>query len=444
MKEGARQFPDSPYIVRYSGFEQIVYPSSCLDEVKALGPSQASLMEYCAHCFFEGWALLGREIGALHGILGIDLARSLPARIHERQTVTKAAFDKVVGNCADWKSIRLYPSVQRLVASINGAGLLGPDVGSRPQWLNTFDMFIYSLMFALFSLNPSPRFIRPLFKYVAFAPNYLLYWRLKQIAKPVAERDLRTYHDAVAAGQTKPNNDNPSIGVWLAARYKPAERTVGKLAHDFIVTMFESMPTTSCTLYFILSDLALRPQVADELRTEINANLVDGKLPMTSLGELRKMDSFMREVTWTKVFSYMGVFRRTLKPIQLSIGPQVPAGAVICVDSYNIANSKERWGDPETFNSERFHALRQEPGHESRHQFASLDSDSASWGGGPQACPGRFFAENSIKIFLTHSILNYDIKFPDGVGKPVAGTMPNGSVMPDLMASILIRERSKT
>lgn len=133
-----------------------------------------------------------------------------------------------------------------------------------------------------------------------------------------------------------------------------------------------------------------------------------------------------------------------MKPIQPSIGPTVPAGAVICVDAYNIANSQDKWSDPETFDPMRFYNLRQQPGHENRHQFTSLDSDTAGWGGGRQACPGRFFAENSIKVFLSHLILDYEIKFPEGKGKPVVGTMPNGSVMPDMFAKIMIRERRKS
>ncbi|KAI8946241.1 cytochrome P450 [Xylaria longipes] len=444
LEEGARQFPNTPYIIRYAGFEQIVYPSSSFDEVKSLPVAQASLMEYFAHCFFEGWHFLGREIGALHGTLQVDLSRSLPARVHERQEVARKAFKSVVGPCPEWKSMRLYGTIQKLVAMTNTPALVGPELGADTRWLNGLDMFIYSLMFAIFALSPVPRMLRPIAKYMAWGPNWFVFWRLKRLAYPVVEQDLREYSNREKS-QTKSSDksatEKPRLGTWLAARYRPEDRAADRLAHDFIVTMFESMTTTVCTLYFILSELVLRPELADELRAEIKANLVDGQLPMSSLGELRNMDSFMREATRTNVFSYLAVFRRALKPLKLSIGPEVPAGAVICIDAYNMVKSQAKWGDPETFDPERFLKMRQQPGHENMHQFTSLDSDMPGWGGGPQACPGRFFAGNSIKVFLTHLLLNYDIKLPQGAAKPSVGSMPNGSVMPDLFARIMIRER---
>ncbi|KAF7540692.1 hypothetical protein G7054_g1182 [Neopestalotiopsis clavispora] len=471
MQEGCRQFPKSPYIIKYGGFEQIVYPSSSYNEVKTVPVSDASLMEYFAHCFFEGWHFLGREIGALHGALGVDLARSLPSRVADREDIARRAFDQVVGPCREWKSIRLYGSVQKLVAMTNAPALLGPELGTDKRWLNTFDMFIYSLMFALLTLNPVPHKLRPVFKYISFGPNWLLYQRLKRLARPTVETHLREYDLANKAESTSRRSDKSKhhLGGWLAARYKADELEPDRLAHDFIVTMFESMPTTTCTLYFILSELVLRPELADDLRAEVTASLNDGQLPSSQLGELRKMDSFIREATRTNIFSYrkfyapldhahpplnllpltrrivaVAVFRRALKPIKLSIGPEVPAGAVICIDAYNMVKSPEKWGNPDTFDPERFLKMRHQPGHENLHQFTSLDSDMPGWGGGPQACPGRVFAGNSIKIFLAHLLLNYDIKLPPGASKPAVGSMANGSVMPDLFAKIMIRERRKS
>lgn len=314
LEEGARQFPNTPYIIRYGGFEQIVYPSSSFGEVKSLPVAKASLMEYFAHCFFEGWHFLGREVGALHGTLGVDLARSLPARVRERESVAQRSFNSVVGPCPEWKSIRLYGNVQKLVAMTNAPMLVGPELGTDTRWLNSFNMFLYSLMFALFSLNPVPRLLRPVVKYVAFGPNWFLYRRLKRLAQPVVEQDLLKYVDKTESEVTseKLAEDNFRLGAWLAARYKSEDRTADRLAHDFIVTMFESLPTTTCTLYFILSELVLRPELADELRSELKDNLVDGQLPMSQLSELQKMDSFMREATRMNIFSYREFHQHSL------------------------------------------------------------------------------------------------------------------------------------
>jgi cytochrome P450 len=132
-----------------------------------------------------------------------------------------------------------------------------------------------------------------------------------------------------------------------------------------------------------------------------------------------------------------------LQPVKLSSGPKLPVGSLICVDAYHITNSTELWGNPDEFDAMRFHKLREQPDHENRHQFTSLDSDSPGWGGGVQGCPGRVFASITIKIILAHILSNYEIKLPPGKGKPSRGNMPNGSVSPNMFAHILIRERKE-
>lgn len=44
-----------------------------------------------------------------------------------------------------------------------------------------------------------------------------------------------------------------------------------------------------------MAELLIRPEVVDELRDEIGSVMVDGHLPQLYLGELKKLDSFMRE-----------------------------------------------------------------------------------------------------------------------------------------------------
>ncbi|KAK4224106.1 cytochrome P450, partial [Podospora fimiseda] len=129
--------------------------------------------------------------------------------------------------------------------------------------------------------------------------------------------------------------------------------------------------------------------------------------------------------------------------VDLSGGLLLRKGSLICVDAYHIVNSPELWENPETFDPMRFLKLRQKPGQENMHQFTSLGADSPGWGDGLQACPGRAFAGNTLKIILTELLINYDIKLPEGKGKPGRNSMPNGSMAPDMNARILIRKRQR-
>jgi len=131
-----------------------------------------------------------------------------------------------------------------------------------------------------------------------------------------------------------------------------------------------------------------------------------------------------------------------MQPLKLSVGPELPAGTNICVDAHHINFSTQLWGeDAATFDGLRHFRARQKPGNEQRFKFANLGNDAPGWGDGPQACPGRMFADNTIKIILAHLLTSYDFKFRDGEGKPAKGSMPNGSMYPNMSAKVMFKSR---
>lgn len=138
------------------------------------------------------------------------------------------------------------------------------------------------------------------------------------------------------------------------------------------------------------------------------------------------------------------LFRRVLAPVRMSVGPPLPAGALICVDAYTLTRDPARWGaDADSFDPKRFAKLRARPGQEGLHQFTSLGPDAPGWGDGLQACPGRTFAGNTIKIILAHILTHYDIQLAPGAEKPRRNSMPNGSMSPDMRAKIMLRRRKR-
>lgn len=70
--------------------------------------------------------------------------------------------------------------------------------------------------------------------------------------------------------------------------------------------------------------------------------------------------------------------------------------------------------EPEKFDGYRFLKRSQIQGHEKDSQFAATSVDHMGFGYGTQACPGRFFAVDVIKIVFSHILLKYDWKLPEG------------------------------
>lgn len=55
--------------------------------------------------------------------------------------------------------------------------------------------------------------------------------------------------------------------------------------------------------------------------------------------------------------------------------------------------------------------------------------------------PGRFFAANELKALLTHVVMNYDVRFPDGVQGRPANIVSGSNVVPNPTAKVMFRRR---
>ncbi|RYP38692.1 hypothetical protein DL768_010763 [Monosporascus sp. mg162] len=446
LDEGARRYPNDPYIISYAGYEYVVYPSSLFDEVKRLTAPKASAVDWFTQVLFQGWRLLGTDSSALHKTAAVDLARTLPRRVLQCQDEAKMACDASLGPVPEWQSFPLFSTVQQIVVTANSTGLVGPRLGSDKRWLNAVQRFPMALMVAVYISHTVPRLLRPMVSMLVYLPARALYWYMKTLVHFDARKDLQEYEDAIRDEKKesmiqKSFEKKFPMTAWLMSRYRPEERNLEQIKHDFVLAMFHATPSTSATLYCILSELVVRRTLIDELREELLQVMVDGRLPQTQLGELKKLDSFMRESARANLFQYLILFRKLREPVQLSVGPKLPAGSFICVDGHHLTTSEAIWKDPATFDPMRFLKLRQQEGQENWHQFTSLGSDPPIWGDGPQACPGRAYAGFIIKIILAHLLMHYDFQLAPGAGKPSRSWMPNGSMAPDMKARIMIRKR---
>lgn len=322
LAEGAQKYPNSPYIITYSGFEYVVFPSSSFDEVKRLNVSRASTIDWFNHTLWQGWAFMGTDNTARYHTVAIDLSRALPSRVWMRQDSAKAAFDAVLGpqgTRKQWTTVSLWSTVQNIVALMNATGLLGPELGNDPCWLEATKRLHRAMMFGIVGSHLTPRILRPLVAPIVFLPAKLMDWHMQALLRPTVKRELEVYEAKEAddghnffsditattvqgSGVGTDTEDQRSIKEkfplteWLLNRYRSAHGRLSRLLRDYIVITFEAAVSSSARLYCMLAELATRPELVQELRDEVKQNTDDfGRLPLSYLAELRKMDSFMLE-----------------------------------------------------------------------------------------------------------------------------------------------------
>lgn len=312
LQEGARLYPNQPYLTSYAGDEFVVFPSTFFDEVKRLPQSQASMVGYMNMKTFRGFKFLGRHGPPMTKTVGVDISRSITLKVNKRQQQAREACEATIGPVPEWKEFPIFWTLQDIIIRTVQTGLVGEKLGNDPRWLRTVNYFPMAIMAAIWLLNLVPRILRPLFSSILFLPAAGFHWYMGVLLRPMVKEQVRKFKLAAAESDEKKQEllrasaekDLP-ITSWLLNRYKPDEREVNNVIADIIAMSFEATPSSAGAIYYILTELLMLPEFMDELRDELRQVMTpDGKLPLTHLGELKKLDSVMRESARVNPISY--------------------------------------------------------------------------------------------------------------------------------------------
>jgi cytochrome P450 len=106
-------------------------------------------------------------------------------------------------------------------------------------------------------------------------------------------------------------------------------------------------------------------------------------------------------------------------------GVHVPANSMTTAATAAIATDPDTFGsDSNDFDGHRFYRLRESnKAGESAFKMGMATEDSLGFGLGSQACPGRFFAVNLLKLMLAKLLTRWDLQLEKG-GLPYVGQRP--------------------
>lgn len=419
----------------------MVYPPAFFDEIKRLTEKEASVQDFF-RTISHGY--VGTETDALCKTIAVELARSIPLKVPSQQKNARIAFDMYVGYCPDYKSFALFDILTKIAGSFNASSFVGREIGTS-DWPTAVQRLLMAVYFAVKILSWIPRLFKPILRPLLFFPALKAERDLRHMVAPVIRRDMDEYERAANRKEVLTPTEDGKLPFtqWLMARYEPGQATLYQLTTDHLLVNIESTLKTATSMYSIFLELARRPHLQDELRHEVGeASMLDGQLPSTNLKELRKMDSMMRETARVNPFSLFTLYRKTRQPLQLSMGPLLPAGTILCVDSYHINRSAAIFPNPQNFDPFRFLSKRGNVGTEHMFQFVSTGPSDPNWGDGTQACPGRFFANSTLKVCLAHLLVNYNIKLDEGRYQQNMVNVPNGIFVPDMGARVLFQSRN--
>lgn len=227
----------------------------------------------------------------------------------------------------------------------------------------------------------------------------------------------------------------PDILRWLmeADPYATPKRVIGNILFLVIAAIHTSTFTTTHALF----DLCAMPDVQSMLREEAAEILgVDGVWTLARLRQLRKMDSFLKEshrINSPGVLNYNRLVRRDLG---LRDGTKLPAGALVCVAGAARSKDAALYDSPYEFRPLRYYVDEKANKNRKddlgrRNLFTSTAAGDSWFGSGPQACPGRWYAEAQIKLVLVTLLLKYNLVFPDGQKERPKDLKADEKILPD-------------
>ncbi|EUC27383.1 hypothetical protein COCCADRAFT_41880 [Bipolaris zeicola 26-R-13] len=157
----------------------------------------------------------------------------------------------------------------------------------------------------------------------------------------------------------------------------------------------------------IMTCLTNEPYLIPVLRKEAMEVLSADGLSKAALANLKIMDSTLKEALQLCPTTCLQMKRIATETITLANDTILKKGGYYIVNGTSLTNP-EIWPEPEKFDIYRFCRLRQDPATASKAHLVSTSPEHLGFRHGDQACPGRFFAANEVKIALCHLLLKYD------------------------------------
>ncbi|KAJ6761421.1 FLAVONOID 3'-MONOOXYGENASE-RELATED [Salix koriyanagi] len=175
-----------------------------------------------------------------------------------------------------------------------------------------------------------------------------------------------------------------------------------------ILDMFAAgTDTTFITLDWAMTELIMNPNAMEKAQDEVRGVVGDRKVVQESdLPRLSYMKAVIKEIFRLHPPSPVLLPRESLEDVIID-GYNIPAKTRIYVNVWGMGRDPELWGNPETFEPERFIG--------SGIDFKGQDFELIPFGAGRRSCPAITFSIAAIEIALAQLLHSFDWKLPPGL-----------------------------
>ncbi|KAF4998659.1 hypothetical protein FGRMN_2985 [Fusarium graminum] len=339
---------------------------------------------------------------------------------------TEHCFNKHWGVDQDWNEVCIFESMQRIISGVANRMFVGFPMCRDEEMLRLGVAFAQDIPLSSAILRVFPSFVKPVVAPLITLPNRIHTRKFASILKPEIETRLKEYdiqtHGAQGSSQLHDSERNDFLE-WSIHQAKeignPKNWQASAISERILLLNFAAIHTTTFAATHALLDIASSsPDLIEELRDEVEIVLQqhDNQWSKRVVAQLEKLDSAIRESQRKNSIVEIGVLREVVadKGVTFPSGTHVPKGLRIGVPGYTVHQDSYIYPEPKEYQPLRFYEARRNESDEyvkvARNALPTATKDFLAWGLGRNACPGRLFASNEVKMMIAYALSHYDIE----------------------------------
>ncbi|KAK7923681.1 cytochrome P450 [Apiospora marii] len=316
------------------------------------------------------------------------------------------------GDDNKWHTIDWHKDTMGVIARAASSVFVGPEKADDPEWLDLVQGYVMSYFTAVNDLHGFPAWSRSTVHW--FLPNAIACRKYVARARVMIKEVLHNRQEETKSAKLD-GRKVPEYNDALAWTMTASDGNIEPGDLQLSLAM-AALFTTTEMFRQVLIEVARHPQLIEPLRSELSQQISAQGISVAAANNMVMMDSVMKESQRMSA-SLVALERVALRDTVLPDGKVIPRGSQIMVDATDLWNPVV-YPNPEEFDGYRF--LRKREAGDTSSQFVQSGPDFNVFGGGRHICPGRFFANNELKLALAHVLLKYDIRLSKGSdSKPI-------------------------
>ncbi|EXL39272.1 hypothetical protein FOCG_18117 [Fusarium oxysporum f. sp. radicis-lycopersici 26381] len=446
LQDAYDKFKDRIFVVRRVDRDINVLPAKYLDEMRSLprpvmNGTIPQVLNLCAK-YTSIHFMLTSDL--LLRVINNKLTPDLTKYVDMAKVEMDYSFTVDLPQPDDWIEFDIQAATRNIISRMSSKIFLGYPACRNQDWIDMSIQFTADLFGTAFILKHFPEWMRPFVS--PFIPHR---YRMKSIV----ERGKKIVGEQIDNHRNNRANEietEDTLLAWMLDNGTAKEYALEEMTQRQLLLVLASIHTTTMATANFLFDLCTHPEYFSVLRDEIKEVTekygrigenkdISAKIWLT---KLEKMDSFLIESQRFEPSVHLKPQRVALQEINLKDGTVIPKGAMIAWAGHQHANDPLVNQDPGRFDPMRAYRKRYANNKAEFNKYVAgvNETSSLAFGYGNQACPGRYFAVNELKLMLSRLVAEYDFALPKGAQRPKSFDVEENIIL-DKDAKILMRSR---